>query len=215
MGYIRNAFAKLFCDNSEPQNNQNKVSTKKVLAILFGLNVIIVAQIAGERQEAHTGNKNYKISTQLVNAFNDKEANLTFSEDKACKDKYVTTTVTNIGSRIAAPKHLSSEDCNINRPLYSNKAKEQFYNLKNKSHFRIKYMNQGDFQKIIDVQDAGLDGLQTISATFSSIDIRNNCITANNQKYCGLPNIHRGIYQISFLANQDKEIIEIYYINKL
>ena len=215
MGYLRKALSKLFINNKESSDNFNKLSAKKVIFIVLGLNAILVAEVAGIRQEKYTGNSNYKPTTQLVKAFQDKETNVEFVESDSCNNKYVITEVTNLGSRLTVPNQLASQNCgSIYNPLYSYEAIRQFKELKNKNKFRIKYITQGKYIKIIDIKDAGLEGFKTVKKRFSTLNIKNGCLNTISDKYCGLPNIHDGIYEISFLADQDNQIIDIYYLNK-
>ena len=206
MGLIRNAFKKLFISSKT-----SNVSKTKLLGIVYGLTAIGVWELCATDYRNVTGDSSLNVKTQVSELFsptNDVE----FENNKACKGKNIETIVENNGSRIGAPKFLHSEECRMTNVLWTNKAREEFLNLNNKSKFTIKFTKQGKYQKIHRVADAGFT--KSVAISFSTLNVRNSCVSHSLETYCGMPNLVRGIYDASILVNADNQIIDIYQIYK-
>lgn len=213
--YLRVAFRKLFINNNKESKEFGRVSSLKLCVILFLLNGVFIAEISGQRHEQIHGYSDLK-PTNIVSKLLNQENNVDLvNNNRPCKGKYVTAVVENYGSTLEPSQRLYTDTCRVSNPIYSEKAGHQFYSLKNKDKFRIKYVTIGNYQKIYQVNDFGSAGYTKISGIFNTIKVRNSCVHLQFKKICGLPKLRSGTYRYSFLVDQDNKIIDIYQLESI
>lgn len=204
MGLIRNIVKKVIL---EEESSSIKISKNKIFFLLCGIMFLSFYELSAVKYKQATG----EAGSNLNSLFNPK---VEFKEAKeGCEEEYVEVIVQNFSGELNLPKQLYSDFCRINRPMYSSEAKYEFAELQNKETFRVKYKNEGKYQKIFHIGDVGYK--KEVSTTFNTSEIIDNCLIKTFNTYCNMPRLKNGTYKVELTVDSDNQVLTINNLKKI